>query len=189
MIIFIIFYPKWREKSKTQSTETGETFVVQDNKNEPDWVSKEVARRLETLVRKGDKLVTFMKNKSIPDQKIANRLYQRWKKLRTNPKGIREIAHGETSAAYTVNKGDEMRICIRDEKNEKKLFEEENTVMYGLIHEMAHLMSISYGHGQEFIDNFQIITKAATDIGVWKYIDYNKNPTDFCGTAVTSTII
>jgi len=38
---------------------------------------------------------------------------------------VRETAFGEKSAAYTVNKGDELRICIRD-PDKDKLFEELN---------------------------------------------------------------
>ena len=123
-----------------------ESFTVQNNPNEPDWVGKEVAKRLHNLAQKGDQLVIECFDRSYPDRHAAERLAQRWKGIRKN-NTLRETAFGEKSAAYTVNKGDELRICIRDPDKEN-LFENENTSVFVLLHEMAHLMSVNWGHGK-----------------------------------------
>ena len=178
-------YAKWKDKTCEVSCPiTNETFIVQNNKQEPEWVRKEVARRIGSLAKNIDKLVLYMYNKNLPDKIIATRLAERWKKIRMNPHGLRETGFGETSAAYTVNKGDQMRICVRDEKSDN-LFENENTMVFVMLHELAHLMSKSYGHNLEFKRNFAYITKIAVELGIYKYEDFTKNPQTYCGTDIS----
>jgi hypothetical protein len=180
---------RWLDRTREEVVEdlngTHEVFHVQNNKNEPDWVGKEVARRLSRLAKKIDTLVLYMYNHKLPDSIVANRLAYRWKKIRDNPKGFRETSFGESSAAYTVNKGEEMRICIRDPKSDK-MFEDEKTSFLVILHELAHLMSKSYGHNLEFKKNFAYITKVAVELGLYKYVDYSKEPTTYCSTDITN---
>ena len=161
-----------------------EEFTVQNNPNEPEWVKKEVARRLFSLAQKGDKLTIECFNRKYPDPVTAERLARRWKSIRKN-NALRETAFGEKSAAYTVNKGDELRICIRDSEKDKD-FEDENTSMFVLLHEMGHLASKSWGHGKEFRENFAKLVKAAVEIGVYKYQDFRNDSEDYCGTEITN---
>jgi hypothetical protein len=177
-----------KETVKIQDPDTGketeEEFTVQNNPNEPEWVKKEVARRLLSLAQKGDKLIIECFNRKYPDPFTADRLARRWKNIRKN-NALRETAFGEKSAAYTVNKGDELRICIRDSDKDEE-FEDENTSMFVLLHEMAHLSSKSWGHGKEFRENFAKLVKAAVEIGVYKYQDFRNDSEDYCGTEITN---
>ena len=125
-----------------------------------------------------------MYNHQLPSPAVSKRLAERWKKIRNNPAGLRETAFGETSAAYTVNKGEQLRICVRDEKSDN-LFENENDLMFVALHEAGHLMSKSYGHNLEFKENFRGITKIAVDLGIYKYVDYTRKPVTFCGVDIT----
>jgi len=185
-ICFGVSWQKWNDRTVVvECPITGEGFTVQNNKTEPDWVRKEVARRIGSLASKVDRLVLYMYNKKLPDAKISERLATRWKKIRLNPHGLRETSFGESSAAYTVNKGDQMRICIRDEKSDN-LFEDENTGFFVMLHELAHLMSKSYGHNLEFKRNFAYITKVAVELGLYKYQDFTANPETYCGTDITN---
>lgn len=178
-------YLKWRDRTcEAKSPDTNETFIVQNIKSEPEWIRQEVANRIGKLAKDIDKLVMYMSSKNMPDQVISHRLKERWAKIRSNPKGLREIGVGETSAAYTVNKGDQIRICIRDAKSDNQ-FEDKNDMMFVMLHELGHLMSKSYGHNLEFKKNFAYITKIAVDIGIYKYTDYQKTPTNYCGTDIS----
>lgn len=161
-----------------------EEFTVQNNPNEPEWIKKEVARRLYSLAQKGDKLAIECFNRNYPDSVTADRLARRWKLIRKN-NALRETAFGEKSAAYTVNKGDELRICIRD-PDKDKTFEDENTSMFVLLHEMAHLASRSWGHGKEFRENFAKLVKAAVELGIYQYQDFRTDSEDYCGTEITN---
>jgi len=113
-----------------------------------------------------------------PDAEISHRLQTRW--LTCN---LRETGIGEKSAAYTVNKGDEMRLCIR---NEGKL-ENINTSMFVVLHELAHMMSVSYGHNQEFKDNFNFIVHLASGLGIYYPEDFYGKPVSYCGTEINTT--
>jgi len=178
-------YKRWRDKTRTEiASDTNEKFVVQNNKNEPEWIGKEVARRLSLLAQKGDAITSYLNEKNMPTADIASRLKSRWDRIRQTPGGLREMGIGETTAAYTVNKGEELRICIRDPRSDS-LFEDHNTSMLVLLHELAHLMSVSYGHNYEFKKNFAFITKVAVDLGLYQYIDYAKHPTSYCSVDIT----
>lgn len=176
------------EELTTTDPKTGksksEKFTVQNNPNEPEWVKKEVARRLHILAQKGDMLAVECFNRQYPDKFSSERLATRWKSIRKN-NALRETAFGEKSAAYTVNKGDELRICIRD-PDKDKMFEDENTSMFVLLHEMAHLASKSWGHGKEFRDNFAKLVKAAVEMGIYNYQDFRTDSEDYCGTEITN---
>ena len=161
-----------------------ESFVVQNNRADTEETRQEVSRRIGVLAKKIDTLVIYMYNKKLPDSVISNRLAERWKRIRTSQDGLRETGVGETSAAYTVNKGDQIRICIRDAKSDKQ-FENENDTMFVMLHEIGHLMSKSYGHNLEFKKNFAYITKIAVELGLYKYTDYQTSPTNYCWTDIS----
>jgi hypothetical protein len=185
IIIFVCSWQKYNDRTcDVECLGTGEVFKVQNNKNEPEWVRQEVALRISNLAKKMDKVVNYMKENNLPDPLVANRLYKRWKNVRTTPGGLRETSFGESSAAYTVNKGDQMRICIRDEKSDN-LFEDPNDAFFVLLHEVAHLASKSFGHNLEFKQNFSYVTKIAVQLGLYKYQDYTKKAVTYCGVDIT----
>ena len=177
-------FKKWQDRTREEtSPETNETFIVQNNKDEPEWVGKQAALIISKQAQKADILIAYLYKNQIPNHDVSNLLHERWMKIRKNPKGLREMSFGEKSAAYTVNKGDELRICVRDKSSPHK-FEDLNTGFFVLLHELAHLMSRSYGHGIEFKRNFAIITKLAVELDLYKNIDYSQNPTSYCNTEI-----
>lgn len=187
-IIFTFFYNKWKNKTKFQFSDHNEYFVVQNNENEPEWISREIANRLSRLTNKVDILVKEMYDTSYPSFKISRRLAERWKRLRENPQGIRETNVNEKEAAYTLNKGKQLRICVRNKKGGKSKFENENTMMFVMLHELGHLMSESYGHNAEFKKNFSDITQKAIELNLYIYENFSvSNPKKYCDVSITST--
>ena len=63
---------------------------------------------------------------------------------------ITENIPGSLYVAYSVNKGEELSLCIRDKDTNK--FIDNNTILFVAIHELAHIMSKSTGHTEEFWD-------------------------------------
>ena len=137
---------------------------------------QQTANYLATIANKVDKLVKYMVDHNMPDKTIAHRLQKRWKSCI-----LKETASHEKSAAYTVNKGDEMRLCVRTGGR----LENMNTSMFVVLHELGHLMSNSYGHNQEFRDNFSYIVHLASNLGVYKPEDFGNEPVKYCGNVVT----
>jgi len=189
LILFVIFsYLKWKNKTKYKFSSDKKKFLVQNNTNEPRWISEEVANRLSRLANKIDFLVNEMYKESYPSKEISLRLKERWSNIRSKPNGFRETSSNENTAGYTVDKGEEMRICVRDKKQNNKL-EDENVMMFVTLHECAHLMSKSYGHNKEFKENFASITKKAIQLEIYQYENYRVNNKVYCGVDITNSSI
>ncbi len=139
---------------------------------------KETADYLATISEKVDNLITYMVANNLPDKEIAKRLENRWGSCK-----FRETSSHEAAAAYTINKGDEMRLCVRD----KNGLENINTSMFVVLHELGHLMSVTYGHNEEFRNNFSYIVHLASGLGYYKPEDFENKPVSYCGTEINTT--
>ena len=87
--------------------------------------------------------------------------------------------------AYSVNKGEELSICIREKDTEK--FLDMNIVIFVAIHELSHIMSKSTGHTDEFWDNMKYLLEEGNKVGIYNPVDYSKNPVNYCGMEINST--
>ncbi len=126
-----------------------------------------------------NKLVDYMNLHNLPDADTAKRLYHRWLECE-----LKETNSHEKSAAYTLNKSSEIRLCIRDQNGN---FEDQNTSMFVILHELAHVMSISYNHTEEFKNNFSYITHLASSLGLYKPQDFTRSPKTYCGVQINTT--
>ena len=106
-------------------------------------------------------------------------------KDRFNPDNIRETALTDSATSYTVEKGQELHLCLRDKTT--KRHHDINLIMFVAIHELGHVMSTSYGHNDEFSSNFIFLLRRATECGVYQPENYFAQPRDFCGITVNST--
>ena len=88
--------------------------------------------------------------------------------------------------SYSVNKGEELFICLR-ETDAHFSFSENNTIIFTICHELAHVCNTSIGHPPEFWDWMKVILEAAEDIGLYTPIDYSQTPVNYCGMQINST--
>ena len=56
-----------------------------------------------------------------------------------------------------------------------------------MIHELAHIMTVSIGHGKDFWKNMSYLLHEAEKIGIYNHQDYSKVPVDYCGMEINST--
>ena len=84
-----------------------------------------------------------------------------------------------------INKGELMALCLRHKKGEHP-FHEYNTLQFVMIHELAHVASISEGHNQEFINNFRFLLRQANALGYYDPVNYSNKPINYCGIKVTN---
>lgn len=103
-----------------------------------------------------------------------------------NENNIRETDMLDSGTSYSVNKGSELSLCIRDKNDENYKLHRVNLIMFVVIHELAHIASKSYGHNEEFGENFVFLLKEAQKIGVYSSEDYSKNNQDYCGIKITA---
>lgn len=90
--------------------------------------------------------------------------------------------------SYSENKGQRIVVCLRDKtKAPQYPLIPENTVMFVMLHEMAHLMTETVGHTQEFWTNFKRILQDAMQIGIYAHVNYARQPTSYCGMTITAS--
>ena len=104
-----------------------------------------------------------------------------------NPKSLSENLEKRNLTAYSVNKGEEICLCLREPKNELIIINDINTLMFVLIHELAHLMTPEIGHTDRFWKNMSYLLKKGSDVKKYELINYSTNPVDYCGVHVDQT--
>lgn len=111
------------------------------------------------------------------DQENVKRLVKKF-----NPKKIYEILPTSEYTAYSENKGEKLAFCVETEKeNGKGYLVDLNTLTYVALHELAHVMTESIGHTEEFWQNYKFLLEVAESINVYNPIDYKKKPIRYCG--------
>jgi hypothetical protein len=99
---------------------------------------------------------------------------------------LTENAPGGRTTSYTLNKGDEIHMCLRQHDKELNLIDD-NTLVFVALHELAHVMTISIGHTEEFWSNFKFLLNYAMKKGYYKYYPYHLKPKNYCGIKITSS--
>jgi predicted metal-dependent hydrolase len=69
-------------------------------------------------------------------------------------------------------------------KNSQTLIDE-NTLTFVSIHELAHVMTKSVGHKQDFWENFKFLLENAKDAKIYEPVDYKQKPQGYCGMTIT----
>lgn len=102
-----------------------------------------------------------------------------------NPEYITENIPGSIYVAYSVNKGEELSLCIREKGTEK--FIDNNTIIFVAIHELSHIMTPETGHTPLFWDNMKYLLEKASSQGIYMPINYSESPVEYCGMDINST--
>jgi len=154
----------------------GRSYKVQDL---PD--KQEAAERMSKIRANLNKICEHCKDPSLKLDEPYQLLLSRF-----NPDVLEENDITADSTSYSENKGEKIVVCLRD-KAPPYPFVEENTVMFVLIHELAHLMTSSVGHTPEFWTNMRKLLHECCQMGVYRAVNYSKNPVKYCGMTITDT--
>lgn len=176
LIVLTVIYFMFLNDSRIEwEAFNGKKYKIKNDNKELNQIKADFLAKLDIKARK---IVKYMKDNHLPTKEISNRTYDRYK-------GVGETPLGEKSgAAYTINKGQNgIYICCIT----KGKLNDENDSFFVLLHELAHLMSNSYGHGEEFKTNFNFIVKLAVKLGLWKDPKYEEKSVDYCGVEVTQS--
>lgn len=126
-----------------------------------------------------DDIVIALKMKYPNDKRVKRFVY------RLKNTELQETEHKPNESSYTLNKGELISFCLRKKNEEKEFHGLEEPIMFVLIHELAHIMSITEGHTSEFMDNFRFLLKEVHQFGLYSPQDYSKKPITYCGVRVT----
>ena len=57
--------------------------------------------------------------------------------------------------------------------------------MFVALHELTHVGTKEIGHPKQYWINFKYILEKAEEIGIYKPVDYDKNPKKYCGMTIS----
>lgn len=100
-----------------------------------------------------------------------------------NPDKLKEGIDNPEYTSYSINKGEQIILCLR---NKDKLMDI-NTMMFVVLHELAHLATESIGHTPEFWENFKWILEESINIGIYVKQEFKKEPVEYCGMKISSS--
>ena len=143
------------------------------------------ANTLATIKNNIKKLVLHFKNNISEydaEKEYINNLVKRTKQI-----NIMETPNDEKNTSYTINKGEKIVICLRSKfLNE---IHDINTIMYVVIHELAHVGCPEYGHTPLFKKIFIFLLKESHKINIYTPVDYRKKPQDYCGMTINEYLL
>jgi hypothetical protein len=152
----------------------GNRYCVRDRVD-----TKEAADLLAKVTQKMKDLVKYMNEKHSDDPRVK-RLVANF-----NPKKISETLPTSELTAYSENKGEKIAFCLNKTKNSPNMLIDLNTLTFVAIHELSHITTTTIGHKQDFWQNFKYLIENAKDAGIYKPVDYKKNPESYCGMTIT----
>lgn len=175
IVLTVIYFMFFNDSRIEWEAFNGVKYKIKNDNKELNQIKADFLAKLDDKARK---IVKHMKDNELPTKEISTRTDIRYK-------GVGETPQGEKSgAAYTINKGQGgIYICCITKGKLNDL----NDSFFVLLHELAHLMSNSYGHGEEFKTNFNFIVKLAVKLGLWKDPKYEEKSVDYCGVEVTTS--
>jgi hypothetical protein len=146
----------------------------------------EAAERIAKVKQNIQKIVGLYKQDEYVSDKPTQLLVERYR-----PDSILENSVTSKDTSYSENKGEKIVICLRDKNDPPAYpFVDMNTVMFVVLHEMAHLMTAELSSGKhtpEFWANFRRLLEDASRIGIYTPVNYAKSPVDYCGMKITDS--
>ena len=160
-----------------KSNRTNQSYQVQNLPDKQD--------ACEFMANIQDKLSVLMERyRSDPNTASDPRVKTMLERFR--PENMCENDINSNSTSYSENKGDKIVICLRSKEKPYPLADE-NTVMFVVIHELAHLMTTTIGHTPEFWANFRRMLNDAVGAGIYQNVNYARSPAAYCGMTITDS--
>ncbi len=173
-LLFLFFENRNPELVKIKSTVDDRTYLV---RNLPD--SQEAANLLGS-VRKNIIQLTDYLEVLYPNDKRVKRL------VKFVPDNIVESSASSKYTSYSINKGEKIVFCLRSRNSDQKLVDL-NLLMFVALHELAHVITVSIGHTEEFWDNFKWLLQMSVKDNIYKPHNFQKKPEEYCGTQITDS--
>ena len=173
--VFVHYESKYSELVSVKSTIDNKEYLVRSREDK-----QEAANLLSKIRIKLEKLLKVLKANYGEDKRVL-RLSRK-----CNFNKINESLSTSKHTSYSVNKGEKIVFCIRRKDENEKLVKL-NTMLFVAIHEIAHIMTVSVGHTEEFWKNMKFLLKVAIKHKIYRKQDFKKTPEDYCGMTITDS--
>ena len=160
------------------STVDGRSYKVRDL---PD--KQEAANLMASVRMKIVKLYGELKEK-FPDKP---QIRQWVRNFSPDPNRFEEATPDAEHTSYSVNKGEKVHLCLRQREGPNETLVNENIMVFVSLHEMAHVITPSLGHGPDFWNNFAWLLKQAEERGIYSYQNFKAHPVAYCGLNITDS--
>lgn len=104
-----------------------------------------------------------------------------------NYTNFREAEPYSKATSYSVNKGDELVLCVKSKITDK--IHSKNIILYVAIHELAHIVCPEIGHTNLFNQIFSYLLRTAVELQIYKYHDYHLDNQEYCGITINQNIL
>ena len=161
-----------------KSSVDGNTYQVRDM---PD--KQEAADLLARVRQRMQKLYNYL-IATYPEKLQVKQLRQNFK---PDPSRISESTPDAEHTSYSVNKGESVHLCLRQRQGNNESLVKENVMTFVALHEMAHMITTTIGHGPDFWNNFGWLLKISEEQGIYTYEDFAAHPVSYCGVKITDS--
>lgn len=161
-----------------KSSVDGNTYLVRDM---PD--KQEAADLLARVRQRMQKLYNYL-IATYPEKLQVKQLKQNFK---PEPSRISESTPDAEHTSYSVNKGESVHLCLRQRQGNNESLVKENVMTFVALHEMAHMITTTIGHGPDFWNNFGWLLKISEEQGIYTYEDFSAHPVSYCGVKITDS--
>ena len=129
--------------------------------------SKQAANQLAEINQRIRRLFSYC-GSNHPSEKIKRMINN------YDPKSLSELNPKSKYTAYSLNKGEKIKLCLRDDH--MNLINDLNTSMFVMCHELSHLMTEEEQHPPIFWDNMVELLEHAQSCGIYDPVNYNETP-------------
>lgn len=143
---------------------------------------KQEAANLMAKVRLRLKNLKMHLESKFPDKPQVKQLIQNFE---ADPSRFYESTPDAELTSYSVNKGESVYLCLRQREKDNESLVPEDVMMFVAIHEMAHMITKTIGHGPDFWNNFGWILKEAESANLYKSQNFKAHPVKYCGMSIT----
>ena len=161
-----------------KSSVDGRTYKVRDMADKQEAADLMANVRLKILL-----LYNTLKEK-FPDKPQIRQWVQNFS---PDPNRFEEATPDAEHTSYSVNKGEKVHLCLRQREGGSEALVSENIMVFVSLHEMAHVITPSVGHGPDFWNNFAWLLKQAEAINIYQFQDFKSHPVSYCGLSITDS--
>ena len=211
IVILLLLFIIWIKHSKysrfntnqVKSCESGvcETYNVHNEHND----QQDAADLLSQITTRIEKMINHLENKYVkqsgfdPEESTTENytttvyIQERINQLvyNYNDDRVYEISplNKENVTSYSENKRT-LILCLREkiaDVNGQHQLHDINTMMFVVLHEMAHIMNDKWGHTQDsnFWQLFKFLLDNAVEIDLYEPVNYKIEPIVYCGLKLT----
>jgi hypothetical protein len=188
ILAFVLIYTYFLSDYKSDGIILEESFID----GAKYWVrnledKSSAANTLANIKINMETLINYLKNNMDKYKDSENSTYIKNLIERTKEINIMETPGDEKYTSYTVNKGEKIYFCLRSKVLNE--IHDMNTLLYVVIHEMAHIACPEYGHTPLFYSIFKFLLKVSIEIGIYRDVDYRFRPQEYCGMTINEYIL